>query len=204
VAEQAAKRWGTDVFPVHGDVMDWDEIQRIMADCHDRMGRIDILVNSAADAVMGDFATLSREEIDRTVRGSMLGTMYCTRAALDYMIPQGGGKIINVGSESSLTAIRGQVVYGTSKAGLNAFNAFLGKEVAVHGVQVLGVNPGCMWGPDRPLQTPSPFGLYAIGRSAIQRYELPEEVANMVAFLASDASSCMAGETINMGGGMAL
>ncbi|MFI5953890.1 SDR family NAD(P)-dependent oxidoreductase [Cryptosporangium sp. NPDC051539] len=204
VAAAAASRWGTNVIPIHGDVMDWDGVQAVMAEAADALGGIDILVNNAADVVVGNFVDFGREEIDRSVRGTLTGPMYCTRAVLDHMLPQGSGRIINIGSEAGSSAMPWLTVYGALKAGLGQFTRFLGKELGPSGIQVLGVNAGSMWGPGRPLTEDRPETLYPRGRTAIQRYELPEEVANMVAFLASDAASAMNGAMIDMGGGMAI
>ncbi|GAA1857538.1 glucose 1-dehydrogenase [Pseudonocardia ailaonensis] len=204
VAQDAAEKWSASAFPVYGDVTTWQGASDVIAECHERLGRIDILVVSAVDVVMGPFAEMTPEEIDRSVRGTLMIPVYCARAVLDYMIPQGGGRIINVGSTSAMTAMPGHIMYGTCKAGVNTFTNYLGKELAAQGVHVLGVNPGSMWGPDREFVPDSYLGLYARGRQAIQRYELPEEVANMVAFLATDAASCMAGTMVDMGGGQGI
>jgi 3-oxoacyl-[acyl-carrier protein] reductase len=204
IARQAAARWGVKTIAVHGDLTDWDDVQSVLQRCHDELGAIDILVNNAADAAIGDFTAMGREAIDRTARGTLLGPIYCARAALDHMIPRGFGRIINVGSEAANTAIPDLTLYGTMKAGLAGFTRLLAKEVAHHGIQVLGVNAGSMWGPNRALGQDNSGTLYARARTAIQRYQLPEEVANMVGFLASDAASAMAGSMIDMGGGMAL
>lgn len=119
------------------------------------------------------------------------------------MLPQGSGKIINICSSSADASFPWLTLYGSLKAGLAQFTRYLGKEVGRHGVQVLGVSPGSMWGPGRELKDDVPQTGYPRARTAIQRYELPEEVANMVAFLASDASSAMAGTVIDMSGGQA-
>ncbi|WP_236792281.1 SDR family NAD(P)-dependent oxidoreductase [Amycolatopsis sp. GM8] len=204
IAKAAAEKWGAKVVPIHGDVTDWDGVNRAMAEAADQLGGIDILVNNAADTAVGDFAGFTREDIDRTAKGTLLGPIYCSRVALDYMLPQGDGRIINIGSEAGMSAMPLLTLYGTMKGGLATFTRFLGKEVARHGVRVLGVNAGSMWGPGRPLTDDVPQTLYPRARTGIQRYELPEEVANMVAFLASDASSAMAGVMIDMGGGMSV
>lgn len=204
VASGAAEKWGARVVPVHGDVMDWNGAVAMLAECADRLGGIDILVNNAADVVVGDFANFSPEDIDRSVRGTLVGPIYCSRAVLDHMLPQGSGTIVNIGSEAGGSAMPGLTLYGALKAGLAQFTRFLGKEVGRHGVRVVGVNAGSMWGPGRRLTHDTPATLYPRGRTAIQRYELPEEVANMVAFLASDAASAMAGAMIDMGGGMSV
>ncbi len=204
VADAAAAKWGTKVVAVHANTTEWDGVQRAMRECNDLLGGIDILVNNVADTSAGDFANFTVEDIDLTIRGTLTGAIYCTRAVLDYMIPQGNGRIINIGSEAGVSAQPGITLYGSMKAGLIGFTRFLGKELGKHNIQVLGVNPGSMWGPNREVPTDTFYGLYPRGRTAIQRYELPEEVANMVGFLASDAASCMTGEMINMGGGMSI
>lgn len=204
IASDAAERWGTKVVPIHGDVMDWSGVQAVMAEAAQALGGIDILVNNAADVVVGDFAAFTAADIDRSVRGTLTGPMYCSRAVLDHMLPQGHGRIINIGSEAGSTAIPGLTVYGALKSGLGQFTRFLGKELGPRGIQVTGVNAGSMWGPGRPLTQDQPATLYPRARTAIQRYELPEEVANMVAFLASDAASAMTGVMVDMGGGMAV
>ena len=204
VAASAAAKWGTKVVPIHGDVMTWDGVQAVMSEAAALLGGIDILVNNAADVVVADFADFTAADIDRSVRGTLTGPMYCSRAVLDYMLPQGSGRIINIGSEAGGTAFHQLTVYGSLKAGLTQFTRFLGKELAPQGVHVTGVNAGSMWGPGRPLTNDSPATLYPRARTGIQRYELPEEVANMVAFLASDAASAMTGVMIDMGGGMAV
>lgn len=204
VADKFTKRWGTNVIAVHGDVMTIDGVKSVMAECNERLGGIDILVNNAVGVALGPFHEFSTEDIDRSVLGTFTSPVYCTREALDYMIPRGWGRIINVGSESGLSAMPGQVMYGALKAGINTFTAQLGKEVEKFGVKILGVNPGSMWGPDREFVPDSVLGQYSAGRTAIQRFELPEEVANMIAFLCTDAASAMSGVMIPMGGGMSL
>ena len=204
VAAEVVKKWGTNAIAVHGDVMTWDGVQAVLNECAERLGRIDILVNNAADVAVGDFASFSRDDIDRSIRGTLAGPIYCTRAVLDHMIPNGGGVIVNIGSEAANTWMPGIALYGSLKAGLAAFNKYVGKELAGHGIRLVGVNAGSMWGPNRTVLPDTFTGVYSRARTAIQRYELPEEVANMVAFLASDAASAMTGETIDMGGGMAI
>ncbi len=207
-AEQMAKivadRWDVKTVGIFGDVLEWDEIQRVMAEANDALGGIDILVNSAVSTYVGPLVSMSRENIDTAIGGTLAGPIYSCRAALDYMVPQGYGRIINIGSAAAVTALPDLGMYGTCKAGLQAFNRSLGMELAPYGVLVNGVNPGSMWGPNRELLPDFWQTLYDHGRTAIQRYELPEEVANMVAFLASDAASAMAGVTVDMSGGMAL
>lgn len=204
VAEAAAQKSGTKVIAVEGDVMEWNSLKQVYDEVNELLGGIDIVVNSAIDAAVGDFETLSVDDIDRTLRGTLRATIYSSRIALDYMIPQGSGRIINVGSDAGGTHVPWLTLYGSLKAGVAQFTRFLGREVGHHGVQVLGVAPGSMWGPNRQLPPEVPESLAPLARTAIERFQLPEEIANMVAFLASDASSAMNGVMIEMGGGLSV
>jgi 3-oxoacyl-[acyl-carrier protein] reductase len=211
VAKAASEKWDANVISVPGDIVTREGIESSLAECAERLGGIDILVNNAVDVAVGDFVKMGYDDFARSAQGTFVGPVYCTRVALDYMLPRGSGVIINVGSEASQTATPWLALYGALKLGLNGFTNFAGKELAKHGIRLVGVNPGCMWRVDGDLAN-DPSGLaaaqaealYPLGRTAIQRFQLPEEVANMIAFLASDAASCMAGTMINMGGGMSL
>lgn len=204
VAEAAAKRWGTTVVGIQGNALEWDGIEAALRESNDRLGGFDILVNSATMTSVGEIASMTREQIDIAINGTLTGSIYASRIALDYMLPKGSGRIVNVCSAAGETAMPGLTLYGSLKQGLSQFTRFLGKEVARKGVSVNGVAPGSMWGPDREPPVDGIFGLYPRSRTAIQRYELPEEVANMIAFLASDAASAMAGVVVDMGGGQSI
>lgn len=204
VARAAAEKWGATVVAVEGDVMSWDGAAAALDQCAELLGGIDILVNNAADVAVGDFAQMSQADIDRSVRGTLVGPLYCSRLVIDHMVAGGGGRIINVGSEAGQSAMPGLTLYGALKSGLGTFTRFVSKELAPLGIHVTGVNAGSMWGPGRPVPADGPGTLYPRARTAIQRYELPEEVANMVAFLASDAASAMTGTMVDMGGGMSV
>lgn len=195
---------GVKAEPFVVDVTDLEAIPAVVADVVAAFGGVDILVNNAIEVRVGDFAEMSYEDIELSALGTFVAPVYCTRVALDHMIPQGHGVVVNVCSEASQTATPLLTVYGALKLGMNGFTNFAGKELARHGIRVVGVNPGCMWGPDRELLPDTPEGLYPLVRTAIQRFQLPEEVANMIAFLSSDAASCMAGTMVDMGGGMSL
>ena len=207
-AEELAKivsdRWDVTAVGIYGDALDPAGIRSVMADADERLGGIDILVNSAVATYVGPLTTVTPEEIDGAIAGTLGAPIHSCRAALDYMIPKGYGRIVNIGSEAARTALPDLGLYGTLKAGLEAFNRHFGKEVARHGVFVNGVNAGSMWGPGRELLPDTWQTLYDHGRTAIQRYQLPEEVANTVAFLASDAASSVVGVTVDVGGGMSL
>ncbi|MFC4946708.1 SDR family NAD(P)-dependent oxidoreductase [Pseudonocardia sp. GCM10023141] len=205
VAAKVSEKWGTRAFGLYGDAMDYDDIQRWMAEANDLLGGIDVLVNSAVDTAVVDFATATRADLDRNLRGTIAGPMYASRAALDYMIPGGGGHIINIGSGSANmpTAPR-NLLYGTGKSWLASFTKFLAGEVIHHGVNVNGVNPGSMVRTKAKIPAFNDMWFYSMIRNQLGRYLLHEETANVVAFLTSPAASAIVGEVIGTDGGASL
>lgn len=205
VAARVAERWGTKAFGVYGDATDWDDIHRWVDECHQLLGGIDVLVNSAVDVAVVDFADATREDIDRSVKGTMVGPMYASRAVLDYMIPQGHGHIINIGSASAnMPTAPKNLLYGTGKSWLASFTQFLAAEAIQHGIRVLGVNPASMVRSKERIPAFNEMWFYSMVRNQLGRYLLHEETANVVAFLASDAASSLVGEVINTDGGASL
>lgn len=206
VASRVTEKWGTKAYGIYGDAMDYDDIQRWMGEANDLLGGIDVLINSAVDTSMSEFSQSTKQDIDKTLHGMMAGPMYCSRAALDYMIPQGrGGHIINVGSGSANmpTAPR-NLFYGSGKAWLAAFTKFLAAESIQHGIRVHGVNPGSMVRTREKIPTFNNMWFYSMIRNQLGRYLLHEETANVIAFLASDAASALVGEVIGTDGGASL
>ena len=183
-----------------------------MEGAHGELGGLDIMVNNPVMVAAGPFERQTKDEIDYTVLGSLTMMMYGAHAALQYLLPQGSGKIINIGSVGGRIQQRGLVVYNACKAGVIGFTRNLAHEVAPRGVNVLGVAPGIMIKPEmaRCLLDPQDDKQRA-GRGAIHeaitnqvelgRASLPEEAANMVAFLASEAADYMCGQTIDVAGG---
>ncbi|MFE0358920.1 SDR family NAD(P)-dependent oxidoreductase [Streptomyces nigra] len=205
VAAQVAEKWGTRAFGVYGDATDWEDVQRWMAECHELLGGIDVLVNSAVDVAVVDFSTATREDLDRSIRGTMAGPMYASRAVLDYMIPQGSGHIINIGSASAnMPSAPKNLLYGTGKSWLASFTKFLAAEVIHHGIRVAGVNPASMVRTKQKIPAFNDMWFYSLLRNQLGRYLLHEETANVVAFLASDAASAIVGEVIGTDGGSSL
>lgn len=212
-AEEIRQRWGVNAWAVQADLSDWDQVHDSVATSVQHLGGLDIMINNPILAVGGPFAGHSKADIDMTVHGSLTMLMYGAHAALQHLLPQGQGTIINIASAAARTPQNNLVTYGACKAGVIGFTRNLAHEVIGQGVNVLGVAPGIMIKPEmerylRDPQTPNEKA----GRSAIQealehdvrlkRVSLPEEVANMVAYLASDAASYMCGQTIDVSGGM--
>src|ERR1019366_3069619 len=103
------------------NLADWDDVQRVMRESHDKLGGIDILVNNSVMTDSRPFATQTKEQIDASVEGSLVMLLYCSRAVLDYMIPQGSGHIINISSVGGRIAHRNLVIYNACKSGVIGF-----------------------------------------------------------------------------------
>jgi 3-oxoacyl-[acyl-carrier protein] reductase len=211
-ADEVAQRWGVRAIPVKADMSDWDQVHEAVTQAYGELGGLDIMVNNPVMVAAGPFETQTKEEIDYTVLGSLTMMMYGAHAALQHMLPQGSGKIINIGSVGGRIQQRGLVVYNACKAGVIGFTRNLAHEVALRGVNVLGVAPGIMIKPEMRQYLLDPQDdKQRAGRGAIQeaithqvqlgRASLPEEAANMVAFLASEAADYMCGQTIDVAGG---
>ena len=211
-AKEIEQRWGVNTVPIAADMSDWDQVHRAVRDSHAALGGLDIMVNNPVMVVAGPFEQHTKEDIDHTMLGSLTMMMYGAHAALEYLLPQGSGKIINIGAVGGRMQHRGLVVYNAAKAGVIGFTRNLAHEMAPRGVNVLGVAPGIMIKPDMREYLLDPQNdRERAARGAIVeaidnyvqlgRVGLPEEIANMVAYLAPEAADYMCGQTIDVAGG---
>jgi 3-oxoacyl-[acyl-carrier protein] reductase len=214
VAAEAAERWGVDVIPVEADVAQWDAAHQAAHRVAERLGGLDIWVNSAGSGADGGaaatyFAEYRRQNVDATITGYLTPTLYGTHAALDVMLPRKHGRIINIASTAGLTPYKRHAVYGAVKAAIISFTECVAAEIGPEGVTIAGVAPGTMVaerflerGAD--LDADGELGMLfaeAWSRTSIGRFSYPEEVANTVAFLVSDAGAYIHGTTVRVAGG---
>jgi NAD(P)-dependent dehydrogenase (short-subunit alcohol dehydrogenase family) len=211
VAKAASERWGADAFPVRGDVTDWDDIHGAVASAADRMGGLDVIVNNAGGALRlhGPFAGQEREAIERTIALNFTGVIFATRAALGPMLSSGRGRIINIASEGGKMSLEGIAVYNACKSAVIGLTRNLARDLAGSGISPVAVCPGVMVGPHalerlRGGSTEASRAAleYSFERLTLGRFSLPEEVANVVAFLASPAGAYIHATAISVGGGL--
>ncbi len=212
-AKAVMEKWGTKAFAIQGNCMDWEDVERYTRESHELLGGIDILVNNPVTVISHLFEHQTKEEIEKTVAGTLLIPMFGARIALDYMIPQRSGHIINIASVGGRMANRKLTVYNASKSGVIGFTRNLAHEVSHYGIKVLGVAPGIMFNERQKamfLNANDDNDQALAGREAILegfkhvelgRMSIPEEVANMVAYLCTEAASYMVGQTIDVAGG---
>ena len=193
-------------FAVTGSVTDEPHVQETVSRAVQQFGRLDILVNNAG---VGDFGKRLHEIDDVTwahvLDVNLTGVFRMTRAVLPQMLKQGKGAIVNISSIASLVGIPTSPAYTASKGALDALTRALAIDYANEGIRCNVVNPGLI---DTPMAAPlmnNPEQLNTIlSHYPIRRAGKPEEVANMVLYLASDEAAWVTGGTFPIDGGMTI
>jgi 3-oxoacyl-[acyl-carrier protein] reductase len=176
-------------------------IEAMVRDVLSEFGRIDILVNSAGVYYSTPIGETSEAAYDRMVDINLKGTFFCVNAVAPLLKKQGNGKIVNIASASGYTASRAFSVYCAVKAGIVMLTRALALELGPHGINVNAIAPGNTATPmNEAIRTKPEFKdlLAAMARATPSKrtYSSPEEMAAVIAFLASDETRSMNGATI--------
>lgn len=192
---------GTQALAVQADVTQASEVEQMVEACVERFGQLDILVNNAGITRDNLLLRMKDEEWDAVLSVNLKGVFHCTRAVLRPMIKQRGGRIINLTSVVAVMGNPGQANYVAAKAGIIGFTKATAREVASRRITVNAVAPGFIetdmthaLDPELQEQMRSQIPLGRFGR--------PEDVAELVAFLASDRAAYMTGQVIHLNGGL--
>lgn len=203
--EETAAAIGTadNVLAVVTDVSRKDEVDALVAAAVKRFGRLDIMVNNAGICPIVPFLDVTEDTYDRVLSVNLKGAFLGTQAAGRQMITQGqGGVIINMSSINSGLANPNVAPYAISKGGMNQVTGTAAVAFAPHGIRVVGVGPGTIMSEMVAGDFLNSAGHKAIMmRTPMGRYGQPEEIASVVAFLASNDASFITGETIYPDGG---
>lgn len=192
---------GARAIAVKVDVGDPDQVKAMVERTLQAFGQLDILVNNAAIPTASPFIDLTLDDWQRTLRTNLTGQFLCAQAALRPMLSRSYGRIINMASISGHRGQDGRTAYGVSKAGVIHMTKVMAVELAGRGIVVNAIAPGPIL-TDRIRERVSVEARNAYSALLPQRrYGLPEEVANAVVFLASDACGFIAGHTLNIDGG---
>jgi NAD(P)-dependent dehydrogenase (short-subunit alcohol dehydrogenase family) len=182
------------------DVSDRSRVDEVFADVAATLGPIDILVNNAAMNVLGTVADYDPADWDRVIDVDLTACWYLMRAALPAMTAQGWGSIVNVSSVAGYLGGAGsEGPYAAAKAGLQSLTRTVAAEAGPQGVRANAVAVGIVW--SKFVEKHAASLAPEAERTPLRRLGRPEEIAAVVAWLASDESSFVTGETINASGG---
>lgn len=186
------------------DVASRTEVNAAATRVREQLGAIGILVNNAGISPEQDFVDISEQEWDRVFDVNLKGTFFCTQEVIGDMLAARWGRIINISSSSAQSGARRMVHYAATKGGVIAFTKSLAQEMGPFGITVNNVPPSTVLTEGlRSVQDRLEGGIDAYVKRTIpvNRVGQPEDIANAVAFLASEASSYITGLTLSVNGG---
>lgn len=189
---------------VKADVSNPDEVDAMFAKIKKHFKKLDILVNNSGVTRDGYLMMMSREAFDTVIKTNLYGCYYCTQGAIRLMCAaKNGGAIVNISSTSGVVGQEGQANYSASKGAIVSFTKTVAKEYARHGIRANVVAPGFidtrMTQANRKLLEEKYMQYIPMGR-----FGEPQEIANVVTFLASDLASYITGKTIVADGGLIM
>jgi 3-oxoacyl-[acyl-carrier protein] reductase len=202
VASEIAARGGRAI-AVAADVRDSGQVAALARAAVDELGGLDILVNNAGEGFVAPSEELAEEDWRRVIDVDLTAPFLCAQAAARHMLAHGSGVIVNITSALAHTALPGRAAYAAAKHGLIGLTKVLGVEWAGRGVRCVAVSPGYVQ--TELLKENMRRGNFDRGdlerRTPLGRLGTPEEVARVVAFVASDAASYMTAGHVLVDGG---
>jgi 3-oxoacyl-[acyl-carrier protein] reductase len=193
---------GTEAKYYFADVSKYEEVERMIKEIEKDFGKLDVLVNNAGIIKDRTLAKMTLDEWRAVIEVNLTGTFNCTKAVLPLIVAN-QGCIINISSIVGERGNFGQTNYSASKAGIIGFTKSLAKELGRFGVRVNAVSPGFI--ETKIVESvPENIKLAVKQLTALGRFGKPEEVANVVFFLATEEASFITGEIIHVDGGLAI
>jgi NAD(P)-dependent dehydrogenase (short-subunit alcohol dehydrogenase family) len=197
---------GRKAIVVPTDVSHVDQVRAMIDRAQETFGRVDVLVNNAGWTGTTPAIDVTEDEYDRTMAASLKSVFFACQAAAKVMIPQGGGKIINIGSNFGVVAFAGRSVYAAAKAGVHHLSRALSLEWAKQGVTVNVVAP-CITETDSRkviLERPG-YKEWATGQMLpVGRWNQPDDLVGAVLFLSSHMSDMIVGHVLMVDGGWTI
>lgn len=192
---------GLDIHASEGNVSDWDSTKAAFDKVKAEIGEIDVLVNNAGITRDGQFRKMSKADWDAVMDTNLNSLFNVTKQVIDSMVDRGWGRIINISSVNGQKGQFGQTNYSTAKAGIHGFSMALAQEVATKGVTVNTVSPGYV-GTDMVKAIRPDVLEKIVAGIPVKRLAEPEEIASIVAWIASDEGGYATGSDFSINGGL--
>ena len=183
------------------NVADPDEVEQMVETIIEKFSRIDILVNNAGITRDKLLLRMSSEDWDAVLDVNLKGVFNCTKSVIKYMSKQRSGKIVNIASVVGLMGNVGQANYAASKAGVIGFTKTVAREFAQRGININAIAPGYIQTPMTEV-LPEKVKEELMRLIPMGRLGQPEDVAQAVLFLVSEASNYVTGQVLNVNGGI--
>jgi len=194
---------GVQILAVKGDVANFEDCENFVKQVIERFGQIDVLVNNAGITKDMLLMKMKKEDFEQVIDTNLVGTFNVTKNVVPYMMKARSGRIINISSVVGISGNAGQTNYSASKAGIIGFTKSLAKEIASRNILVNAVAPGFI--ETNMTDVLKDDVKQEIAKNIpLKRMGTTQDVANVVKFLASDDSSYITGQVINVDGGMLM
>ncbi len=200
VAEEI-KAMGREVIVIKADVSSFEQAEALVNQTIESFGQIDILVNNAGITRDGLLLKMKEAQFDDVINANLKSAFNCTKTAVKYMIKKRTGSIINISSVVGITGNAGQANYSASKAGLIGLSKSTALEVGARGITVNAVAPGFIK-TDMTDELSDKVKDQLLDQIPLKKLGEAQDIANMVAFLASEKAAYITGQVFNVDGGM--
>ena len=186
------------------DITKVESIDELLKDTAEKYGKIDILVNNAANVALKDGRVdeLTLDMWDAIFQSDVCGTCYATRQVIPYRKENKGGSIINVGSMASCGGDLGSTAYACAKAGVDMLTKSTALQYGKAGIRCNCVRPGLIVTPENEAYVPQVLKDIFLNNIMVGRYGAPQDIANMCLYLASDESEYFTGQVVTVDGGL--
>ena len=196
---------GGEAFYHFMDITATESIEKLFADTAEKYGKIDVLVNNAANVALKDGRVdeLTLEMWDNIFQSDMRGTFYATKSVLPYLQKnEKGGSIINIGSMASCSGDLSSTAYACAKAGVDKLTQYTALQYGKQNIRCNCVRPGLIVTPENDAHVPQILKDIFTSNIMVNRYGCPEDIGYMCVYLASDESAYVTGQIVNVDGGL--
>lgn len=197
------EKFNVKCMAIQGDVSDFEDVKNMVEKTIEKFGKIDVLVNNAGITKDMLIMRMKKEDFEDVININLIGTFNVTKNVIPYMMKQRSGKIINLSSVVGISGNAGQTNYSASKAGIIGFTKSLAKELGSRNILVNAVAPGFIE-TDMTNILKDEVKEEISKNIPLKRIGTVNDVANVIKFLASDDSSYITGQVINIDGGMLM